>query len=478
MNKPIRRIAMVTMVMFAALLVQVTQIIVFQQDSLNAHPQNRRVRDQEFGGHRGSIVAGSTILASSQETGSGGQFAYERSYPEGELYAPITGFNSYDRGSAALEQTYGAELAGTADSLFVRRLVDTVTGRSPEGATVETTIDPAAQEAAAKGLGNQTGAVVALDAETGAILAMVTHPSYDPTPLSSTDIGAAGTAYEELLADPERPLMNRASNEIYPPGSVFKLVTAAAALESGMEPSTPIDTPAQLTLPGTSTQLPNQTQCGNSTQTLDRALQLSCNTSFANIGIELGDDALRTQADKFGWGYELSAVGGVAARFPEDPDPAQTALSAIGQFDVASNPLHMAMVAAGIVNDGTVMTPYLVDTVRAPDLTPISTTKPAQLSQAMSAGNADKLQGMMVNVVEQGTGSNARISGVTVGGKTGTAQTTPDKPPYAWFTSFAEGNDRKIAVAVFVESANIPRSEVGGNVVAAPIAKSVMQALM
>lgn len=477
MNKPIRRIALVAMVMFAALLVQLTQIIVFQQDSLNAEPTNRRVRDEQFGGPRGAIVAGSTVLASSQPT-EGGQFAYQRSYPDGELYAHVTGFNSYDRGSAALERSYDAELAGTADSLFVRRLVDTVTGRPPEGATIETTIDPEAQEAASRALGNRTGAVVALDAETGAVLAMVSHPSYDPNPLSGTDITTSGQAYEAVLAESGNPLANRASNEIYPPGSVFKLVTAAAALENGLEPDTMVDTPAELTLPGTTTQLPNSTQCGNTQQSLDRALQLSCNTAFAGIGIDLGDDTLRRQAEAFGWGYELEDVGGVPARFPEDPDPAQTGLSAIGQFDVASNPLHMAMVAAGVVNDGMVMEPYLVQTVRAADLTVVSSREPTELSRAMSAENAQQLQSMMVNVVQQGTGTNARISGLTVGGKTGTAQTTPDRPPYAWFTAFSESDNQKIAVAVFVESANIPRSEIGGNVVAAPIAQSVMRALM
>lgn len=477
MNKPIRRIALVAMVMFAALLVQLTQIIVFQQGSLNAEPQNRRVRDEQFGAPRGSILAGNTVLAASQPV-EGGQFDYQRTYPDGELYAHVTGFNSYDRGSAGLERAYGAELAGTSDSLFVRRLVDTLTGRPPAGATIETTIDPAAQEAAADALGNRTGAVVALDAETGAVLAMVSSPSYDPNPLSSTDISASGKAYEAVLAETGNPMTNRAANEIYPPGSVFKLVTAAAALENGVQPDTMIDTPAELTLPNTRTQLPNSTPCGNTQQSLDRALQLSCNTTFANIGIDLGDDTLRGQAEKFGWGYELEDLNGVPARFPEDPDPAQTALSAIGQFDVASNPLHMAMVAAGIANDGVVMEPYLVQTVRAADLTPVSTTQPAELSRAMSADNARKLQGMMVNVVQQGTGTNARISGLTVGGKTGTAQTTPDRPPYAWFTAFAENDNRKIAVAVFVESANVPRSEIGGNVVAAPIAKAVVQALM
>lgn len=478
MNKPIRRIAVLTILMFVALLVQVTQINVFQQQSLNANPQNRRVRDEQFGAQRGPIVAGNTTLAVSHPTQSGSQFAYQRSYPGGALYAPITGFSSYDFGSAGLERTYAAELAGTSGSQFVGRLVDTLTGHTSQGATIETTIDPKAQKAASDALGHQMGAVVALDAQTGAILAMVTSPSYDPNPLSGTDITKASQAYGALLADPNQPLFNRASNEVYPPGSTFKLVTAAAALESGMEPSTLIDTPAKLTLPGTRTQLPNETLCGNGQQTLDRALQLSCNTAYANVGIKLGANALRQQADKFGWGFQLTDVGGVAAQFPANPNAAQTAMSAIGQYDVASNPLHMAMVAAGIVNDGKVMRPYLVQTVRAADLTPLSTTKPTELSQAMTPANAQKLQGMMVNVVQQGTGTTAQISGVRVGGKTGTAQTTPDKPPYAWFTSFGEANNRKIAVAVFVESANVPRSEIGGNVVAAPIARAVMQALL
>ncbi len=478
MNKPIRRIALFAMALFAALLLNVSQIVVLQQDSLNANPQNRRVRDEQFGSHRGSIVAGRTTLAVSAPTGQGSQFGYQRTYPGGDLYAPVTGYFSYDRGTTGLESAYNAELAGTANSLFVRRLVDTVTGRSPQGATIETTIDPKAQEAAANALGHQHGAVVALDAETGAVLAMVSSPSYDPTALSSTDIKSANDAYGSLLADADSPLTNRAAGEIYPPGSTFKLVTAAAALESGMQPSTQVDTPARLTLPGTKTQLPNETQCGDGQQTLDRALQLSCNTAFANVAIKLGGDSLRSQAEKFGWGFRFTDVNGVAAQFPAKLDAAQTGLSGIGQYDVASNPLHMAMVAAGIANDGKVMTPYVVQTVRAADLTALSTTKPKELSQAMSAANAQKLQGMMVNVVNSGTGTNARISGTTVGGKTGTAQTTADKPPYAWFTCFAEKNNRKIAVAVFVESANVPRTEVGGNVVAAPIAKSVIQALL
>lgn len=476
MNKPIRRLAVVALVMFFALLVQGTQIMVFQQNDLNSHPQNRRVRDAQFGGHRGAIVAGDTDIAVSSQT-AGGQFDYQREYPGGPMYAHVTGYYSYDRGASGLENTYNAELAGTSNSLFVRRFIDTVTGEQPQGASVETSIVPAAQQAAWDGLGGNKGAVVALDAETGEILAFVSRPSYDPGAISQPDVGASNQAYEEVVGDERAPLANRAGNELYPPGSVFKLVTAAAALENGYEPTTPIDTPSELTLPGTNTQLGNQTNCGNSTQTLDRALQLSCNTSFANIGVELGDDTLREQANAFGWDWEMSEIPGVAAQFPSEPDDAQTAMSAIGQFEVAGNPLHMAMVTAGIANDGVVMEPHLMTSVRAANLTTVSSTRPTELSRAMSADNAEKLQNMMVNTVTDGTGTNAAISGTRVGGKTGTAQSSPDRPPYAWFTSFAEGDDRTVAVAVFVESANVPRSEIGGNAIAAPIARDVMQEL-
>lgn len=477
MNKPIRLLAGLALVMFAALLVMGSQIIVFQQDNLNANPHNRRVRDAQFGGPRGEILAGDTAIATSQQT-DGGQFEYQRSYPEGKMYAPITGFYSYDRASSGMEETYNAELAGTSDSLFVRRFLDTVTGEQARGASVETSIVPEAQQAAWDGLGNDKGAVVALDAETGEILALVSNPSYDPNRIATADIGAANEAYEELVNSDAAPMANRATNELYPPGSVFKLVTAAAALENGYEAGTSVSTPSSLTLPGTQTDLGNSTPCGDGSQTLDRALQLSCNTTFANIGVDLGDDVLREQAEAFGWGWEMTEVSGVAAGFPDEPDPAQTAMSAIGQFEVSSNPMHMAMVTAGIANDGVVMEPHLAHTVRAADLTTISTTRPNELSRAMSSENAQALQDMMVNVVEQGTGTNAQMGGTRVGGKTGTAQSSPDRPPYAWFTSFAEGSDRTVAVAVFVESANVPRSEIGGNAVAAPIARDVMEELV
>ncbi len=219
-------------------------------------------------------------------------------------------------------------------------------------------------------------------------------------------------------------------------------MTAAAALENGMEPDTKVAAPSPLRLPGTTTDLPNSTNCGGTEVTLTQALRVSCNTAFANIGLQLGQDKLKEQADKFGFNQRhLSDLGGVASVFPDDMNKAQLALASIGQFDVAASPLQMAMVSAGIANDGVVMDPYIVSMVQAPDLKPLQTTKPTVLSRAMTADNARKLQQMMITVVNSGTGSNAKIPGVEVGGKTGTAQSDPKRKPFAWFTSFAPAND-------------------------------------
>lgn len=476
MNRPIRRVALVCLLMIGALLANSTAFVVLRQNELNESEYNRRVRDADFATDRGDILVGTRPVAQSEATR--GRFAYRRTYADGATYAPITGFYSYDRGSAGLERSYNRALAGTDDALFVRRLVDLVTGRKTQGASVTTTIDAKAQEAAVKALGKQKGAVVAIEPKTGRILALVTSPTYDPNTLSG-DIDVASKSWEKLTADSSRPLSNRASSEIYPPGSTFKLITAAAALENGYQPDTKVDSPTRLKLPGTETYLPNETNCGGTKVSLTQALNVSCNTAFANVGIDLGADALREQSEKFGFGSrQLDELNGAASRFPDDPDPAQTALSAIGQFDVAASPLQMAMVAAAIANDGVVMEPYLVDTVRAPNLSVVQQNRPRELSRAMSAANAAKLQKMMVSVVESGTGTNARIPGVQVGGKTGTAQSDPTRNPYAWFVSAAPMDDPEVAVAVFIEDADIDRNDIAGGRLAAPIAKAVTEAVI
>lgn len=477
MNRPIRRVSVFAMIMFGLMLINCTYLMVFQQGSLNANDQNRRVRDAEFGQDRGSILVGNTEVAKTDPVDD--RFKFLRSYPQGELYAPITGFYSYDHARSGLEATYNTELAGTDDSLFLRRIFDLLTNKTPTGASIETTVNPAAQKAAAEAMGDMKGAAVAIDPKTGAVLALVTNPSYDPNAIASHDIGAAEEAYQKAANDERRPMANRAARETFPPGSVFKLVTAAAALESGMSAASKVDSPDKYRLPNTEIDLPNDTSCGGTEITLTQALRTSCNTAFAKLGVDLGDDALREQADAFGFdARHLGDLSGAASRFPDDPDDAQTAMSAIGQFEVAATPLQMAMVSAGIANDGVVMDPYLVSTVRAADLTAVRTHEPNELSTAMSAGNAQELQDMMVDVVENGTGSSAQIPGVKVGGKTGTAQWDPDKKPYAWFTAIAPADDAQVAVAVIIEDADIPRSDVAGGRLAAPVAKAVMEAIL
>jgi penicillin-binding protein A len=478
MNKPIRRVAFVAMIMFGLLLANGTYMMIVRQSSLTEAPQNRRVRDAEFAQNRGAILAAGKIkIATTQPSDDG--FKFQRVYPEGELYAPITGFYSYDHARTALETSYNSQLAGTDDSLFVRRLVDLMTKRTPQGSSVQTTIVPKVQRAAAEALGNQKGAVVALDPRTGAVLAMVTSPSYDPNKIASHDIKAADEAYDRLAKDEDRPMANRAAREIYPPGSTFKLVTAAAALADGKTPDSKVRSPDRLKLPGTNTFLPNSTVCGGSSVTITQALKVSCNTAFANLGLQLGEGKLREQAEKFGFdSRHLADLGGAASRFPDKVDDAQLALSSIGQFDVAASPLQMAMVSSAIANDGVLMDPYLVSMVQAPDLKPLETHKAKVLSTPMTPQNAAALQQMMAVVVNEGTGRNAQISGVQVGGKTGTAQSDPRRKPFAWFTSFAPVADPKVAVAVIVEDADVPRNDIGGGRLAAPIARAVMEAVL
>ncbi|MHB1008853.1 MAG: peptidoglycan D,D-transpeptidase FtsI family protein [Propionibacteriaceae bacterium] len=472
MNASIRRTAVVASILFLALLVNVSIVQLWRQSSLSADNRNRRVLDAEFAQNRGAILAGDTQIATT--TPIKDRFRYQRSYPQGSLYATVTGWYAYDFGRSGLEAKYSTELAGTASNQTIDRLVDLFTGATPVGATIQTTINPKLQQVAAQQLSGKKGAVVALDPKTGAILAMVSTPTYDPNTLATHDLAAARAAWTALNADPAKPLSDRATREIYPPGSTFKLVTAAAALESGMTPDTLLNTPSQLTLPNSSSVLGNESNCGNTQQTMDRALQLSCNTAFANLGATLGADKIRAQAKKFGFdSTPMTDINAAKSQFPSKADAAQTMLSAIGQYDVAASPLQMAMVAAAICNDGVLKTPYLVSEVRSPDLRVLYRHGPDD-KQAMSAASAQALQQMMVNVVQKGTGTKAQVGGVVVGGKTGTAQTDPTKNPYAWFVSFAKNPD--IAIAVFIEDANVDRTDIAGGALAGPIAKAIIQA--
>ena len=474
MNRQIRAVSLLAGLMFLALMVNLTGSAMFRQASLNNDPHNVRVRDAEFSQNRGNILVGSRPIATT--TSSNGKFAYQRVYPSGPKYAPITGYYSYYYGRSMLEQTQNAQLTGTSDAQWLSRITGTLSGHKPEGGSITTTINAKAQDAAWDGLKGKKGAVVALDYTTGAVLAMASSPSYDPNELASHHLNDTTRAWKNLVADPSSPLTNRATREIYPPGSTFKLVTAAAALQNGYHPNSMVDSPENWILPGTRTPLTNETNCGGSRITLAHALDISCNTAFGKVGVSLGQDKIRDQAERFGFGKVVNSdVSSVASRFPQNLTDAQLAQSSIGQFDVAASPLQMAMVTAGIANGGKLMTPYLTAQVRASNLQVVSEHHPKQMSQPMTKESAEQLKAMMVSVVNNGTGKRARINGTTVGGKTGTAQTVKGKAPYAWFVGWSD--NPHVAVAVFIQSSDTAINEVSGGRLAAPIARDVIEAM-
>ncbi|MDF1487255.1 peptidoglycan D,D-transpeptidase FtsI family protein [Tessaracoccus caeni] len=475
MNGPLRKVSIFVAVMMAALLINTTWISVGRTEALNEHPLNRRVRDAEFAQYRGAILVGNDPIAVSTETESN-RFPWRRSYPDGRLWAPVTGWYAYEYGRSGLEAYYAPELSGTAASMSVTRTLDVLSGRQSQGASISTTLNPAAQQAALTALGKKRGAVVAMNYETGEILALVSTPTFDPERLSSLDLSDVRESWDELLNDPDEPLKNRATREIYPPGSTFKLVVAAAALKDGKLPGTELEAPTSFRLPNSSRSIGNSTDCGGTTVTLEQALKTSCNTAFASLGLELGQDKIRDMAESFGFNQEQTIdIAAATSGYPTEMDEAQTALSAIGQFDVTASPLQIVQVAAAIANDGVAMKPYLVSTVTNRDLTVVSSQQPERLSQPLSRTNAQLLQQMMETVVDDGTGRPARIDGLTVGGKTGTAQSAPDRPPYAWFVGYAK--EPKVAVVAFVENADVARDDISGGRLAAPIFKSVVEAL-
>ncbi|USQ76381.1 peptidoglycan D,D-transpeptidase FtsI family protein [Ornithinimicrobium cryptoxanthini] len=481
MNAPIRRLAVVVAAMFAALLISTTYIQFFQADTLREMAGNRRTLLDQYGRDRGAILVDGTPIAESEPTDD--DLRWIRTYSQGQLYAHVTGYYSFTYGAGlGLERSENALLSGSADSLFYRRLPDLVTGREPTGATLEITIDPRVQRAAAQALGDRRGAVVALDPRTGAILAMVSHPTYDPNTLSSHNLSAVQQSYETLNEDASRPLVNRAiAGDLYPPGSVFKLVVAAAALESNeFNPDSELPSPLRYTLPGTSTSIPNfgGSSCsGGETTSLFDSVRVSCNTSFAWLAGELGADQLNAQAEAFGFGQPLQVPLPVTpSRYPVDADDAQVGLTGIGQYDVRVTPLQVAMIAASIANDGVLMQPHLVDTVRDKDLDPIDTTSAQELSTPISVTTAQELTDMMVAVVDAGSGGAAALPGIQVAGKTGTAEFGTTGAAHAWFTGFAPADNPTIAVAVLVESATADWTGETGGVVAAPIARAVLEA--
>ena len=475
MNAPLRRVAISVLVLFTLLIVNVNVIQVVRSDELRSDGRNTRVLVEEYDSERGSIVAGGTEIANSVPTDDA--LTYLRQYANGPVFAPVTGYYSLVYGNAQMERAADDVLSGEDARLFTRRLADLFTGRDPSGGDVVLTLDPAVQEAAMAGLEGVTGAVVALDPSTGAVLGMASTPTYDPNQLSSHDPAAIRAYADQLGSQQIDPRLNRAINARYSPGSIFKVVVSAAALSSGQyTPDTVIPAPQELVLPGTRTALENfgGSACDPSgRQSLIDALTISCNTAFAQLGIDLGEDRVREMAEAFGIDGEgmeipLTVDGSTIGEIQND---AELGVSSIGQQDVQLTPLQAAMIASAVADDGTLMRPYLVDQVRAPDLSVIDQTDPEELSQPVSADVADQLTEMMTSVVENGSGRRAKIPGVTVAGKTGTAENAG--PDHNWFIGFAPADDPQIAVAVFVANGG----GTGGDV-SAPIARDVMQAYL
>jgi len=483
MNKPLGRVVAAILILFALLVGNATYTQYIHAGAYRDSSNNARVLLSEYNHPRGNILAGTRAIASSKKTND--SLKYLRTYPEGPIFAPATGFYSLVYGAVGMEHSENGVLAGTDDRLALSRLSDLFTGRSPKGGNAVLTIDPKVQETAYKAMAKQTGSVVALNPKTGAILAMVSTPSYDPNLLSSHDSATIQKNYKKLLKDPGDPMLDRAISQTYPPGSVFKTVVSAAALKNGTKPTDRIQAPDGYPLPQSSHVLHNfdGETCGDGkTDTFTHALTISCNTAFAELGVNLGAQKIKDQAAEFGItgkGFKMPlTVAGSATG--DMPDEAKTAESSIGQQDVRITPLQGAMIAAAIGNGGTLMQPYLVKQIQANDFSVVDSTSPKKMSQPMSSGDADKLTQMMKTVVNapDGTGTSAAIPGVQVAGKTGTADNAPGKAPHAWFIGFAPADNPTVAVAVLIEHGGVAGNETTGGKAAGPIAKAVMQAAL
>jgi peptidoglycan glycosyltransferase len=480
-TRELRRVSIVVLLMFIALFVSSSVIQVVATDGLRADSRNVRTIYDSFSAQRGAILVDGVPIAQSDPVDD--PFSYLRVYTNGPLYSAVTGYFTLNQGTTGIEGALNDTLSGTSNSQFFDQIDSLFTGKKPQGDAVELTIDPVVQQAAWDALGDNAGSVVAIEPSTGAILAMVSKTSFDPNLLAVHDTSEVLAAYDALDADPAQPLQNRAiAGDLYAPGSVFKLVVMAAALENGYTPDSEFPNPATLTLPGSSSVITNSEggACGGGeTVTIEVALRLSCNIPFAQLGLALGYDTIEEKATEFGFGSSLEIpMSTTASQYPQTDGDAQQMLSSFGQASVRVTPLQIAMVTAAIANGGTLMEPTLIESVLAPDLTAREQLQSAVLNTPMSSETAATMTGMMVNGVANGVASNARINGVAVAGKTGTAENGTGEPYTLWFTGFAPAENPEVAVAVVVENGGGFGQNAFGNTVAAPIAKKVLEAVL
>jgi peptidoglycan glycosyltransferase len=455
---------------------------------------------------RGQILAADrkTVLAESiPNEDPDSPYLFVRQYPLGELFGQLTGYYSQIYGRTGLEQAMNPYLAGTAPEFTTQNLTDIILGRARRGGTVLTTLDANLQRVAREAMGDLQGAVVAIDPSNGDVLAMYSNPGFDPQPLSSGTPAQIQAAWKKLTENPDTPLVAHAFQDLYLPGSTFKTVTASAALEHGWGPEKEWPNPHHLDLPGTDEYIQNfgDEYCngGAKTVTMAQAFESSCNVPFAEIGVALKADRMAGQAQAYGFCRTEPTFSTACqdetipfvlpwevGHFPDasyfENNEAALARSAIGLDNDLTNPLHLALIASAIANDGTMYAPRLVTEVR--DTTTGQTIKtfgPDEFSHPLTADSARQLRQMMVSVVESGTGTAAQIDGTVVAGKTGTATNGENTPPNAWFTSFApagSGETARIAVAVIVLDGGDLGNEATGGQVAAPIAKQVMEAYL
>ena len=491
MNPPLRKAGVVILVLFGLLFANLNWVQGYKADQYRTSDYNARVQVAEYEKARGVIEAGGQGLAESKATD--GTLKYLRVYPEKQVYAPVLGFKPVNGAATGIERSEDEFLAGTSAKLFADRISDMFTGNNTSGGNVLLSIKPKAQEVAYKELvhnerGVDKGAAVAIDPRTGAIQAMVSMPSFDPNPLVSHDKKAAQAAYDKLNKDKDQPLLNRAVSETLPPGSTFKTIITAAALQNGYNEDTEIPAGAVYTHNGAVIRNAEDEVCPTGTVSLKLALVQSCNTGFAQLGVKLGADKVKKTAQAFGFEQTDLTVGdledgglavapshtGAIANADGSTDEGALAQSSIGQRDVRMTTLQGALIAATVANGGRQMRPYLVSQLLSPDRRPVYTVNPQTLRTPISGSVASTMQDMMEGVVESGTGQRAAISNMKVGGKTGTAQNAEGANPHGWFIGFAFNSKGEAVSAVCVMLENVPGGHASAE--AARISGLIMQA--
>ncbi|OKX82383.1 penicillin-binding transpeptidase domain-containing protein [Corynebacterium glutamicum] len=470
MNRSIRITSLFSLLLILVLVANLTWIQAFRDDDLAQNPLNARGFFAAKSTPRGQISTGGQVLAESSQDDQG---YYQRSYiTNPTTYAPVVGYFSDVYGAAGLELGYNSILNGSDSSLFTTQWLDVISGRPTHGANIELTLDPNAQQTAYEQLSQSgyEGAVVALRPSTGEVLAMASSPSFDPNQIVNP--ATAEDAWAEYTSAEGAPLLNHATQESLPPGSIFKIITTAAALENGYSADSTVTAEAAVTLPGTNTTLTNyggQTCAGGGTTTLLTAFQLSCNTAFVETGIDVGADALRASAEDFGVGQTYSlGLDNVPGGLGEIPDDAALGQSSIGQRDVQMNVLQAAVMAGTVSNGGVRMEPYLVSRVTGQDLSELSTHKPKSVG-----GVEPEIAEQLKTLMEASERNTSGYTGIQIASKTGTAEHGDENtPPHTWYVAF--NND--IAVAVLVKDGGGFGTSATGGQVAAPIGRAVLQA--